>query len=275
MPYDLSDKLVVGVSSTALFDLRKEDRIYTERGLTAFLEVQRTREEDALNPGTAFHLVKKLLSLNSPETKRVEVLLISKNHPDVHFRVFNSIRKYRLGIERIFLNGGEPLDRYLTSYKLDLFLSSSEADVRKAISLGIPAGQILGPPTEEPAESSQIRLAFDGDCVLFNDESQQIADADPSLRQFHENEDLKQRVPLGDGPFAQLVRTIRDMQGDTPEASPFRVGLVTARSAPSHLRTIRTLQEWGLGLITRLSWVDYRKNLGSVRFSHTYSLMTN
>lgn len=244
MPYDLSNKLVVGVSSTALFDLREEDRIYKNEGLPAFRRVQEERQDVLLKPGTAFYLIKKLLGLNSAGLRRVEVLLISKNHPDVHLRVYKSIRQHGLGIERIFLNGGEPLGPYLTAYPIHLFLSSSAEDVATAIEQGIPAGQILNPPHVEPAANSQVRIAFDGDCVLFDQEADLIGRENLAL--FLETEDRMQLVPLGEGPFAKLIRTISAMQGDSPESSPFRIGLVTARNAPAHIRPILTLQSWGV-----------------------------
>lgn len=246
MPYDLSDLLVIGISSRALFDLEHEHRIFSsEGGLREFLEYQRHHEDDILPRGTGFHLVQSLLKLNQSAKPRVEVMVMSRNHPDVYIRVHNSIRHYGLDISRAILNGGEPLDSVLRAYKIDLFLSASDDDVSSALRCGVAAGKIYDPPSAEPSPSDQIRIAFDGDCVLFNGQAQEIYDRD-GLGAFHEHERLNARVPLPDGPFAKLVRTISQFQGPDPEKSPFRIGLVTARNAPANERALRTFRDWGV-----------------------------
>ncbi len=245
MPYDLSSMLVIGISSRALFDLEYENEIFDQKGLQTFLTYQRHHENDLLRPGTGFHLVKSLLALNSHGDRRVEVIMMSRNHPDVYLRVSNSIRHHGLDISRAMLTGGEPLDRYLKEYKFDLFLSALEEDVSSALRHGIAAGRIYKPPTEQPALSNQIRIAFDGDCVLFNGEAEAI-NREEGLEAFHEHERSNAAVPLPDGPFAKLIRTIAQMQGADPAGSLFRIGLVTARNAPSHERAIRTLREWNV-----------------------------
>jgi 5'-nucleotidase len=256
--YDLSKMLVIGISSRALFDLQYEHEIYSSpKGLPAFLEYQRHHEEDVLNRGTGFHLVQSLLKLNRPgEDRRVEVIVMSRNHPDVYLRVSNSIRHYGLDISRAMLNGGEPLDRLLRAYKFDLFLSASEEDVGSALRCGVAAGRIYSPPGAEPPPSDQIRVAFDGDCVLFSDEAEKVYSGG-GLKAFHEHERLKAKIPLPDGPFAKLLRTIAQMQGPDPDKSPFRIGLVTARNAPANERALRTLRDWNVR-------IDYAAFLGGL-----------
>jgi 5'-nucleotidase len=247
MPYDLSNILVIGISSRALFDLQYEHEIFSSpNGLQAFLEYQYRHEDDVLKRGTAFHLVQSLLKLNQPgESRRVEVIMMSRNHPEVYLRVSNSIRHYGLDISRAMLNGGGPLDRLLNAYKFDLFLSASEEDVASALRCGVAAGRIYSPPGTEPSASDQIRIAFDGDCVLFSGEAESVYSRG-GLNAFHEHERIKARIPLPDGPFAKLLRTISQMQGTDPEKSPFRIGLVTARNAPADERALRTLRAWNV-----------------------------
>jgi 5'-nucleotidase len=227
-----------------LFDLDYEDAIF-QRSLKSFLEYQRHHEGDLLSPGTGFHLVKSLLALNSATLRRVEVIIMSRNHPDVYLRVSNSIRHHKLDISRTMLTGGEPLNRYLKEYKFDLLLSADDNDVTSALEHGITAGRIYRPPNEQPAASDQIRIAFDGDCVLFSDEAEAINQRE-GLEAFHEHERTHAAVPLPDGPFAKLIRAIAQMQGEDPATSPFRIGLVTARNAPAHERAIRTLRDWNV-----------------------------
>jgi 5'-nucleotidase len=245
MPYDLANVLSIGISSRALFDLEYENRIFDEKKLTAFIEYQRAHESDVLNPGTGFHLVESLLKLNrATDARKVEVMIFSRNHPDVYLRVSHSIEHHGLDITRAFLTGGEPLDRYLKAYKIDLFLSASDDDVKAALSHGIAAGRIYKPPTTSTSASPQIRIAFDGDCVLFSEEADLIGRAD--LAAFHRHEHENAAIPLPDGPFAKLIRTISQVQGPDPNSTPFRIGLVTARNAPSHERAIRTLRSWNV-----------------------------
>ncbi|MBX9602357.1 MAG: 5'-nucleotidase [Bryobacteraceae bacterium] len=243
MPLDLSQVLVIGISSRALFDLEEENKIFEDHGLEAFLAFQRDHEKDLLKPGTGFHLVKALLKLNTPNHHKVEVILMSRNHPDVYLRVSNSIKHYGLNVTRSILTGGEPLQNYLKAFKTDLFLSAKEEDVVSALRHGIAAGRIFIPPQDVPTDPAQIRIAFDGDCVLFSDEAEFI-NRNNGLAAFHEHEQDRATIPLPDGPFAKLLRTIVTMQGDDPVTPPFRVGLVTARNAPSHERALRTLRAW-------------------------------
>lgn len=249
MAMNLDNKLVVGISSRALFDLEAEHRIYVEQGLQAYLDYQISHEKDILMPGTAFPLIRALQKLNDGGEQLVEIIVMSKNSADTSLRIFNSIQHYGLNITRAALVGGNPIVPYLSAFRTDLFLSASEEDVQEAINGGIAAGLICShddlsiSPDEE---IDQIRIAFDGDAVLFSDESEQIYQAH-GLAAFEENERRKAGVPLSEGPFAKLLTTIslvqKQLQGGKTQ---IRTALVTARGAPSHERVIRTLMSWGV-----------------------------
>jgi 5'-nucleotidase len=246
VPVDFSNALLIGIASRALFDLEHENRIFENEKLPAFITYQRAHEEDILQPGTAFSLVRSLLSLNGESgPPKVEVVVMSRNHPDVHLRVSHSIKCHGLKITRAMLTGGEPVGPYLAAYKFDLFLSASHEDVSAALARGIAAARIYTPPANVPPPSDQIRIAFDGDCVLFGPEAEYINQHD-GLQAFFRNEQENARIPLPDGPFANFVRKIAAMQGRDDKNSPFRLGLVTARNAPAHERAIRTLRSWGV-----------------------------
>lgn len=251
MSYDLENKLVVGVSSRALFDLTVENGIFEEDGVEAYREYQRIHENEVLKPGPGFKLIKALLHLNelSKDKGRVEVIIMSRNSADTSLRVFNSIKHYGLNITRAVLASGGSLAPYLEAFKTDLFLSAYEDDVQAAIDSGIAAGIICKSVEadynpDEPIE--QIRIAFDGDAVLFTDESEQIFQTQ-GLEAFEENERKNADKPLPQGPFAKFLKAISNIQKEFPqEEAPIRTALVTARSAPAHERVIRTLRAWNV-----------------------------
>jgi 5'-nucleotidase len=246
MAYDLSQRFVVGISSSALFNLEEEDRIYRTDGLQAFIEHQRRLEEVHLSPGCAFPLIRGLLNFNTdPDNPKVEVILMSRNHPDVSLRVFGSIGHHKLKISRASLTGGAPLGQYLRAFKVKLFLSQSIADVQAAANQGIAASRIYSPPQELETAPKQIRVAFDGDCVLFSDEAQKIFDKG-GLLAFHEHEKTHARKELPAGPFAPLLRFLSENQGLNPDDSPVRVALITDRNFPAHERALRTLRAWNV-----------------------------
>lgn len=241
------EKLVIGVSSRALFALEKENVIFTEEGLKAYSDYQREHEDEILKPGTAFPLIKALLGLNKYSKKRlVEVIIMSKNSADTSLRIFNSLESYNLDITRAALSGGESLAPYLAAFKTDLFLSANEADVQEAVNNNYAAGVIY---TEQLAidpleEIKQIRIAFDGDAVLFSDEAEQIYQSQ-GIEAFAKHEQEAAKQPLPEGPFAKFLKTIAEIQSNYPEnLSPIRTALVTARNAPAHERVIRTLRAW-------------------------------
>lgn len=255
MAYSLEHKLVIGVSTRALFDLRVENRIFEEKGVEAYGIYQKEHENESLKPGPGFALIKSLLCLNElpGQANRVEVILMSKNSPDISLRIFHSIESYGLKITRAVFLSGAPLVPYLTAFKTDLFLSACEEDVQSAIDAGIAAGIICGgeaadytESSGEDKESTQIRIAFDGDAVLFSDEAERIF-LEQGLEAFENSEKEKAMLPLHAGPFARFLKILSDLQREfEPSETPVRTALVTARSAPAHERVIRTLRAWNV-----------------------------
>lgn len=247
MPENLNNKLVVAISSRALFDLDESHRVFEEEGVDAYCRYQIEHEEDVLEPGIAFPLAKKLLALNDAETgkARVEVILLSRNSADTGLRVFNSIRHHGLGITRAAFTRGESTWRYIAPFGAHLFLSASQDDVRKALEAGCAAATIL-PSHVGQNTSGQLRIAFDGDAVVFSDESEQIYKRD-GLGAFEQNEKDAARMPLSGGPFKSFLSILHQIQSEYPsEGSPIRTALITARSAPAHERVIRTLRGWNI-----------------------------
>ena len=248
----MSDKpLVVAISSRALFDLDESHRIYEEQGTQAYCEYQIEHEDTPLEPGGAFTLVSKLLALNEGcETHKpnVEIILLSRNSSDTGLRVFNSIQHHGLAISRaVFTSGSSPY-RYVSPFGANLFLSTSPEDVRKALNEGVAAATILPAKASQNAKDDkpQLRIAFDGDAVLFSDESERIY-KEKGLQAFTENEQQTAKDPLSGGPFKAFLKTLNHLQTQFPEeGSPLRTALVTARSAPAHERVIRTLRAWGI-----------------------------
>ena len=252
MAYSLDNRLVIGVSTRALFDLQTENRIFEEKGVEAYAAYQRQRENEVLKPGPGFSLIKALLKLNqlSEGKKKVEVILMSKNSPDISLRIFHSIEYYGLEITRAFFLSGAPLGRYLTAFSPDLFLSACEEDVQAAVDAGIAGGIICGEKSYGDSnafsEPKQIRIAFDGDAVLFSDEAEQIF-KEQGLAAFESSEKQKAALPLHAGPFARFLKLLSDLQAEFDGAdAPIRTALVTARCAPAHERVIRTLRAWNV-----------------------------
>lgn len=249
MSLSLADKLVVGVSSRALFDLEYENEIYEKEGLEKYSKFQVEHENDILRPGKAFPLIKALHNLNADGKNLTEIIIMSKNSADTSMRIFNSISHYNLNISRAALVGGESISKYLGAFKTDLFLSANESDVQDAINSNVAAGIIYSSsevhvnPTED---IKQIRIAFDGDAVIFSDESERIF-KEKGLKAFAEHEQLNAKKPLPEGPFAKLLKTLSLIQDKFPKESvPIRTALVTARNAPAHERVIRTLEAWNV-----------------------------
>ncbi|ABX42349.1 5'-nucleotidase [Lachnoclostridium phytofermentans] len=249
MPLKLEDKLVVGISSRALFDLEEENTIFERDGLRAYSDYQILHENDILKPGTAFPLVKALQNLNTDERHLTEIIIMSKNSADTSLRIFNSIEHYGLKISRAALVGGVKISPYLNAFRTDLFLSANEDDVQEAINANIAAGIICSHgelPIEPNQEIDQIRIAFDGDAVIFSDESEQLFQS-KGLKAFAEHEHINAQEPLPEGPFAKLLKTLSFVQQQFPkETVPIRTALVTARNAPAHERVIRTLRAWNV-----------------------------
>lgn len=249
MAYELDNRMVIGVSSRALFDLSVENAIFEKDGVEAYCRYQVEHENEILKRGPGFGLIQALLKINElPEHEdKVEVIIMSHNSPDTSLRVFNSIKYYGLDISRAVLASGASLAPYLNAFKTDLFLSAYEEDVQQAVDSGIAAGIICCNENceyEQQNQIGQIRIAFDGDAVLFHEESETIF-KEQGLVAFEENERVNACNPLKEGPFAKFLRTISRLQKDFPQAeSPIRTALVTARCAPAHERVIRTLRAW-------------------------------
>ncbi len=255
MAVDLSNLLVIGISSRALFDLNMENEIYENDGLEAYCKYQLEHENDILKPGTGFALIEAMLRINelNDSKKRVEVVIISRNSADTSLRISNSINHYQLEITRAAFTGGEPVAKYLNAFDVDLFLSATEKDVQDAAEAKIASGMIYDSPnnTDNKKSLQQIRIAFDGDAVLFSEESENIYQTQ-GLDAFLEHENSNAQKPLPEGPFAKFLKTISFMQfdlieGQTTEITPpIRTALVTARNSPAHERVIRTLRTWNV-----------------------------
>jgi 5'-nucleotidase len=251
MPESFQGKLVVAISSRALFDLEESHRVFVEQGVDAYSRYQIERENEPLDPGPGFTLVKKLLALNDARP-RVEVVLVSRNSADTGLRIFNSVRHYRLDITRAAFAGGASPFRYIAPFGAHLFLSADPEDVRRALDAGIaaatllpggPAGRTPGPADEEGGE---LRIAFDGDAVLFGDEAERVY-REQGLAAFDAREAAAAHEPLPGGPFKAFLAALHQIQRDYPPGNcPIRTALVTARGAPAHERVIRTLRAWDI-----------------------------
>lgn len=250
MGYDFKNKLVVAVSSRALFDLEEENKIFEERGLDEYYAYQMQNENSPLEKGTGYRLVENLLKINNyftKDEKQVEVIILSKNNAATSLRITNAINDYGLPIERSGWTSGNNLSTYLEAFNVDLFLSANERDVTDAIVNGAAAAKIL--PTSKQNTASlgeQVRIAFDGDAVLFSPESELIY-KQHGLEAFIEHEKANKDNPLSYGPFAKLLHTLSTIQSKFKDSvSPIRTALVTARGAPTHERVIKTLNVWGV-----------------------------
>lgn len=253
MAYDLRNYLVIGVSSRALFDLTRENEIYENKGLEAYCRYQLDHENDILNPGTGFSLIESMLRINAIDKnqRRIEVVIISRNSADTSLRISNSINHYQLDITRAAFTGGEPVAKYLNAFDVDLFLSATEEDVQAAVESNVASGLIYdGATGSELNPLEQIKIAFDGDAVLFSEESEMIYQ-NQGLEAFLEHEQMNAKKPLPEGPFAKLLKTLSFLQFELTNNSqwdtlPIRTALVTARNSPAHERVIRTLRAWNV-----------------------------
>jgi 5'-nucleotidase len=250
--------LTIAISSRALFDLEDSHGLFEREGIAAYQAFQREREDEVLAPGIAFPLVRKLLALNAlapaaagegaEGAPRVEVILLSRNSSDTGLRIFNSIQHHGLDIRRAAFTSGAPTWPYATSFGADLLLSANPESVRRALEAGVAAATIL--PSPAPAHRhDQLRIAFDGDAVIFGDESERVS-REQGVEAFGRHERERAREPLSGGPFRNFLDALHRLQAAFPagDAAPIRTALVTARSAPAHERVIRTLREWGVRL---------------------------
>ena len=246
MATSLDNKLVVAISSRALFNLEEENRVYESGDPQAYMKLQFERMDLPAGPGIAFSLIKKLLAFNDATTQRVEVVILSRNDPVSGMRIFRSGLANEIKLERgVFTQGRSPF-RYLRPLGAHLFLSANAQDVREALGAGFPAARVL---TESVLAGSnhphEVRIAFDGDAVLFSDEAERVFQAQ-GLDAFQQHEQNKAAQPLPDGPFKPLLAALHRLQQAGTAQMRLRTALVTARSAPAHERAIRTLMDWDI-----------------------------
>jgi 5'-nucleotidase len=247
MSANYNGQLVVAISSRALFNLDESHAIFERDGVDAYCTHQIANENNPLEPGVAFSLVRKLLALNKrdPANPRVEVILLSRNSADTGLRIFNSIQHHNLSITRASFTRGASTHRYIQAFGADLFLSANPDDVREALAGGDAAATIL-PSAVEQVHSEQLRIAFDGDAVLFSDESERIYKKQ-GLAAFSASESASANEPMTGGPFKGFLAALHSIQSDySSEDSPIRTALITARAAPAHERVIRTLRSWDI-----------------------------
>ena len=243
-----AEKLVVAISSRALFNLDDSHEIYQKQGIEAYHQYQIDREDDVLEPGDAFSLVKKLLNLNTLIGKpRVEIILLSRNSADTGLRIFNSIEQHELNIQKAAFCGGSSPYRYISAFNSHLFLSTDGQDVRKALENGIAAATILN-SKQANMDDYKLRFAFDGDAVLFSDEAERVYKSQ-GLEEFARSERAAAKDPLSGGPFKEFLAALHMLQEEFgPDNSPIRTCLVTARAAPAHERVVRTLRKWNINI---------------------------
>ncbi len=247
MPKNFGEKLVIAISSRALFNLDESHHVYEEQGLESYSQYQVEHEDEILMPGEAFPLVKKLLRINEKlgGEPRVEVILLSRNSADTGLRVFNSIEHHNLNISRAAFCGGESPYRYVAAFGCHLFLSTNADDVRSALENGVAAATLISSGAKD-RDDDELRFAFDGDAVLFSDESERIYKKN-GLEAFTENEKASAKQPMTGGPFKHFLQALHSLQAEfSPKTCPIRTALVTARSAPAHERVVRTLRTWNI-----------------------------
>ncbi len=261
MAYNLENTLVIGISATALFDLSDADKLYRneyssqpDNAIEIYRDYMLKNEEVTLGEGVGFPLIKALLNLNryqkKGDTPLVEVVVMSRNSPDTGVRVLNTIRELKLNITRSAFTAGESGAHFLDAFSVDLFLTTNEADAQTVIDNRVCASAVLSVPPEYKCDipDGQVRIAFDGDAVLF-DETSEVVYKKKGMKAFHENEKNSQDIPMNEGPFAAFIKKLARLQERLPmkmEFSPVRIALVTARNAPSDIRVIKTLRHWGV-----------------------------
>lgn len=246
MAATLEGQLVVAISSRALFDFEEENQLFEQTDDRAYMKLQLERIELPAKPGVAFSLVRKLLAFNDANSQRVEVVILSRNDPVSGMRVFRSAQHYGLPIQRGSFTRGQSPWRYLKPLNANLFLSTHLSDVRAALDAGVPAAQVY-PQSAHASEAHphEVRIAFDGDAVLFSDEAERVFQSE-GLSAFQAHEKDKAGQPLLAGPFKPLLAALHRLQQEGTPAMRIRTALVTARSAPAHERAIRTLMDWNI-----------------------------
>lgn len=255
MPYELGHRLVIGVASSALFDLTESDAYFKANGEDQYRKYQADRIDDQLSPGMAFGFIRKLLRLNGlrPDDPLVEVIVLSRNDPSTGLRVMRSIESHSLPISRAIFTQGEAPYEYIGALSMSLFLSGQEQSVRDAMAAGFPAGLVVS-STDSARDDDTVRIALDFDGVIASDESERVFQGGGGLPAFHQNEVENRSLPLEHGPLAEFLQDLNMVQqierdhfsGDPSYRPRLRVSIVTARNAPAHERAINTLEEWGV-----------------------------
>ena len=253
MPYPIEDKFVVAVSSTALFDFSTEHEIFLTEGVEAFRSYQKNNRKILPKPGSAFPFIRRLLHLNKifTEEKPVEVVLLSRNHPDASLRMMDALPEYDLDISRAFFLAGEKPYPYINSIGAVLYLSTDKKEVKEAVNLGFPAGHVLPCEIDDDNLDNQLRIAFDFDGVIVDDEAESVF-ADGGLPLFHHYEEENRKKPLNSGPLMPMLKGISRLQNLSKNYSnktndkSIRVAIITARNAPAHERLINTLVNYGI-----------------------------
>jgi 5'-nucleotidase len=256
MPYPIEHKLVIGIASSALFDLTASHQVYLEGGAEVYRNYQQQQIDTVLGKGVAFPFIRRFLSINQhhPQSSPVEVVLFSRNSPETGLRVMNSIAHYGLDISRACFLTGESPYRYLPAFNTSLFLSANEEDVRRALDANFPAGLVLPSRTEDDEADGELRIAFDFDGVIADDESETVFKRNNDVGEFHAHETARVAIPHQPGPLADLFRKLSLMQqleDEAQRADPaykkiLRIAIITARSAPAHERVVTTLKSWGV-----------------------------
>ncbi|MET8995112.1 5'-nucleotidase [Amycolatopsis sp. NPDC004169] len=255
MSYNLADRLVVGVASSALFDLKESNAIFVNQGEDSYRRHQEENLENPLTPGVAYPFIKRLLSLNNlavPEDPPVEVIVLSRNDPDTGMRVMRSIDHHHLPITRAIFTQGRSPYRYMHALNMSLFLSADDSDVRDAISLGLPAGRVMESSFVDD-DDEDLRIAFDFDGVLASDESERVMQSG-TLEDFHSYEVANSVTPHAPGPLHDFLTSMNRLQrleeerrlNDPSYKIRVRISIVTARNAPSHERAVTSLKSWGV-----------------------------
>jgi len=256
MPFPIEEKLVIGVASSALFDLSDSHQVYLDEGPEAYRSHQARQRDVILARGVAFPFIRRFLSLNRcfPQQAPVEVVLFSRNSPETGLRVMRSIAHYGLDISRaVFMSGKSPYP-YLPAFNTALFLSANEEDVKSAITVDYPAGLVLPSAIADEEDDIELRVAFDFDGVIADDESETVYKRNNDLGEFHAHETLHMARPHQPGPLAGMFRKLamlQQLEHDAQQADPdyrrtVRIAIITARSAPAHERVVTTLGSWGV-----------------------------
>ncbi|NLC50340.1 MAG: 5'-nucleotidase [Bacteroidales bacterium] len=256
MAYPIDKKLVIGIASSALFDLTESDKVFRDKGEVEYRKYQEKNIDNILKKGVAFSFIRRFLSLNDsfPEDQPVEVVLLSRNSPETGLRVFHSIQEYKLKITRAAFFSGKPPFAYINAFNASLFLSANKEDVQNAVSNGLPAGRVINTIIQDDKNDTELRLAFDFDGVIIDDEAEAVLKKTGNLDMFHDAETQKVSKPHKNGPLTDLFQKIAYLQmmehdkqrQDETYKKILKTSIITARSAPSHERMINTLKSWNI-----------------------------